>query len=141
MKKLLLSICLGVFASSLLTGTASAHSQFMKALKAKYDFRTVSCYTCHAKGEDPKTGERYGKEVRNEFGELFVAELKEKKIAERVLQLKETEDEAKEEEIEEAITKDFLDALQKVEAMKAENGKTFGELIKAGEIEGIKLRD
>ena len=47
MRKILLSSLFSLLAVGLFSGTASAHSVFMKALKAKYEFRTVSCNTCH----------------------------------------------------------------------------------------------
>ena len=37
------------------------------------------------------------------------------------------------------LQKDFLEALQKVEAMKDDGGATYGELLKKGEVEGVKL--
>jgi hypothetical protein len=43
--------------------------------------------------------------------------------------------------IDAAITKDFLEALTKVEAQKAADGKTYGDKFKAGEIEGVKLKE
>ena len=139
MRKILLSAVVGLLAVGMFSSVASAHGQFMKAMKAKYEFRTVSCYTCHAKGENPKTGERYGKEVRNDFGKLFMPHLKGKDIDARVAKAKETEDEAEKEKLDEAITNDFLEALEKVEVMKADDGKTYAEKLKAGEIEGVKL--
>jgi hypothetical protein len=134
--------------TGLLCGTASAHPQFMKALKAKYEFGTVSCYTCHMKGKDPATDKPYGKEVRNDFGQLFLPGLKGKDIdkrAEESAELKKDSDfdapNPEAEKIDAGLTADFLEVLGKVEAMKNADGKTYGELLKKGEIEGTKFPD
>jgi len=143
MRKCCVSLCLTMLLTGLLSSVASAHPQFMKALKAKYEFKTVSCYTCHMKGKDPATDKPYGKEVRNEFGELFLPGLKGKKIddrAEEAAKLKKENgfDDPDAAKIDEGLTADFLEVLEKVEVMK--NGeKTYAELLKAGEVEGVKL--
>ncbi len=142
MRKCCLSLCLTMLVTGLLSNVASAHPQFMKALKAKYDFRSVSCYTCHMKGKDPKTDKPYGKDVRNDFGKLFVPLLEGKNIdkrAEEAAESKKNDDEATAEKLDAGLTADFLEALDKVEAMKNADGKTYGELLKKGEIEGVKL--
>ena len=143
MKSIVSRCALSLLGVGLLAGVASADTLFMKALKAKYDYKIVSCYTCHAKGDDPATGKPFGKEVRNDFGKLFEPALKDKDIAGRIAQAKaakEAGNDAKKEEINAAITKDFLDALAVVEAMKAADGKTYGEKLKAGEVEGVKMK-
>jgi hypothetical protein len=140
MKSLFSRFALSLFGFCLLSGYASADTLFMKALKEKYDYRIVSCYTCHAKGDDPATGEPYGKEVRNDFGKLFEPALDAKKMHDQLHAIKEAEGDAKK-PLQEVASKDFLEALTTVEAMKAEDGKTYGEKLKAGEVEGVKLKE
>jgi hypothetical protein len=139
MKNFALRIAFGLVGIALLASAASADTLFMKALKAKYDYKIVSCYTCHAKGKDPATGEPFGKEVRNDFGKLFEPALAGKDIKGRIAEAKEADD-AKKAEINEAITADFLAALATVEAMQAADGKTYAEHLKAGTQEGVKLK-
>lgn len=148
MRKILLTAVLTVFAAGLFSGTASAHSVFMKAMKAKYEFRTVSCNTCHSKKdeiaeEDMEKYKEDPKHFRNEFGQLFLPHLKGKDIDARVEKAKALKKEDKDDEadaIEEGVAADFLEALEKVAAMKDEStGKTYDELLKAGEIDGVRL--
>jgi hypothetical protein len=144
MKKRVVALTLGVLITGLWANSACASPLFVKALREKYDYKLVSCYTCHAKGDDPKTGEPYGKEVRNDFGHIFEAALKGKEVTARMLKAKEAleaGDDATKEKIDTEITKDFLEALGKVEAQKAADGKTYGDKFKAGEIEGVKLKE
>lgn len=122
-----------------LASAGSADTLFMKALKEKYDYKIVSCFTCHAKGDDPATGEAYGKEVRNDFGKLFEPALDAKKMHDQLHAIKDAKGDAKK-PLQEVATKDFLEALATVEAMKADDGKTYGEKLKAGEVEGVKLK-
>ena len=123
--------------SVLVAGTALAHPVFDKALEGRHSVK-ASCYACHAKGDDPATGKRYGKEVRNDFGKLFDAQLKDKEIGQRVKQAKKEENDAKKEKLNEALTADFLEALDKIEAMPAAGGKIYAEAIKAGDVENIE---
>ena len=159
MRKILLSCLYSLLAIGLFSGTASAHSVFMKALKAKYEFRTVSCNTCHVPKSDiaeedlPKYEEN-SKQFRNEFGKLFLPPLKGKNVDDRAEEASAAKKaareassdaeaeklEAKADEIEAGLSKDFLEALEKVEAMKDKaTGKTYAELLKNGEVEGVRL--
>ena len=147
MRKILLSVVLGLFTAGLLSSDASAHSVFMKALKAKYEFKSVSCNTCHSKKdeiaeEDMEKYKENSKHFRNAFGQLFMPHLKGKDIDARVEEAKEAKKndmDDKAEEIEAGVAKDFHEALEKVEAMKDDAGKTYAELLKAGEVEGVRL--
>ena len=150
------TVCAGIASS------ASAHSLFGRALKEKYEFRSASCYACHlhkdqTEGFTAEQLEAYKEEPKafyNEFGKLLLPHLEDKKIDERVQaatdakkaareadsEEEEAALEAKEEQIEAELTKDFLEALKAVEAMQNEaKGKTYAELLRAGEIEGVRL--
>ena len=147
MRKILLTVVLTLFTAGLLSTDASAHSLFMKALKAKYEFKSVSCSTCHSKKdeiaeEDMEKYKEDPKHFRNSFGQLFMPHIKGKKIDDRVeeaKELKKNDMDDKADELEAGVTADFLEALEKVEAMKNDAGKTYAELLKAGEIDGIRL--
>jgi cytochrome c553 len=139
MKRLwILVLCglLGVYGLTIAgnPGTAQAQTEFKTALQKKYDYKLVSCNTCHVSGEE--------KTVRNDFGKLFAKELEGKKVTERLEAVKDLEsDDAKRVKVKEETTEEFLAALKKIEDMKSANGKTYGELLKAGEIEGVKLKE
>ena len=147
MRKILLTVVLTLFAVGLFSSNASAHSAFMKALKAKYEFKSVSCSACHSKKdeiaeEDMEKYKEDPKHFRNGFGKLFEPLLEGKDVDSRVekasaLKKEDKDDEA--EAIEETVKKDFLEALEKVEAMKNDAGKSYADLLKAGEVDGIRL--
>jgi hypothetical protein len=144
MNKCTISLTVAALLAACWTNAALASPLFVKSLREKYDFKLVSCFTCHKKGDDPATGEPYGKEVRNEFGHVFEEALKGKDITARMNKSKAALEAGNEDEkatIDAAITKDFLEALTKVEAQKAADGKTYGDKFKAGEIEGVKLKE
>jgi hypothetical protein len=106
--------------------TASAHSAFKKALQEKYDFKSVSCNSCHVKGK-PKSD-------RNDFGKALHEPLEEMKFDGKGL----TE---KYEEVKGEMSAAFLKALETVSKEKSPSGKTWGELLKNAEIDGIKPKE
>ncbi len=138
--KSVMRFAFAVAAAGVLAGTASADTLFMKAVKEKYDFKIVSCNTCHMAGTDPATGEAYKKDVRNDFGKLFEPSLDAKKMHDQLHAIKDAKGDAKK-PLQEKATADFLEGLTVVEAMKADDGKTYGEKLKAGDLEGVKLKD
>lgn len=111
---------------------AQAESRFGTAMKKHYRLRSVSCYTCHIKGEE--------KEVLNSFGKTVDKLVEGKQLSEEVAIAKDAESEARQ-KIYEEVEKEFIAALKKLDKMKLPNGKTYAEAITSGEIEGIKLRD
>lgn len=141
------------------SSSAFAHGVFKKVLLAKYQFEKVSCYTCHAKeaavNAEAWNAAKNRKAFRNDFGKLFAQQLDGKKIDERAAESKKAKEDAeaatengnvamekkllaKAARIDQAIKADFLIALRAVEAQKAANGKTYGELLKDRKIEGVK---
>ena len=115
-----------------------AQTEFRKALQAKYNFRTVSCFTCHARVQP---GTENPKQFRNDFGKLFDSHLKDKNVTERLNEVKSlSSTDEKKKQVQEAVTKDFMDALEKIEGQDHPDGGTWGEALKAGKIEGTKLR-
>jgi len=130
-----LVIC-GLVATEIGLSTAQAQIEFRLALEKKYDKNiTVTCNACHV-ALKPKT-------VRNEtFGKELEKALAGKMVSKRLEDVKKLpiEDPAKV-KVKEEVTAEFLEALKKVEALKAPAGATYGELIKQGKLDGVKLKD
>jgi hypothetical protein len=59
MKSIVSRCLLSVVGVGLMSSAASADTLFMKALKTKYDFKLVSCNTCHKAGKD-EAGKAFG---------------------------------------------------------------------------------
>lgn len=159
MRKILLSVCLYMLAACLFSNLADAHPQFPKALKEKYGYRLVSCYTCHvsaseAKSFSPEDQAKYkknSKHFRNAFGKVIEPQVEGMKMEERAGKSAALKKEARDageaqaaklkaqaEEIDAGMMADFLKALDKVTPMKdADTGKTYGELLKSGELHGV----
>lgn len=141
MKKLLVAVVIAMLIVPT-TAPVSAQTLFRNDLKDKYDHKTVSCYVCHArvKREDLKPGE-VAKQFKNDLGKLFEKEMAgvdATKKLEKVKKLK--RDDPNRVAVEEAMSKAFLAALEKIEAMDAPEGGTYADAFKEGKIEGIKLR-
>jgi hypothetical protein len=114
----------------LFTTVAKAERPFGSAMKKHYRLRSVSCYTCHVKGEE--------KEVVNPFGKTVGKLIDDKKFGEKIAIVKEAS--LKERlKVNEEVEKEFIAALKKLDKLKSPSGKTYAEAITAGEIEGIKL--
>ena len=101
--------------------SASALPPFNSAWQDKYNdgkkntaFTDAKCNVCHA-GESKKMKNEYGKAVGKYLTKAKYNEIK--------------EDEG-------AAKKYILDGLAKAEAEKSGSGKTYGELLKAGELPG-----
>jgi hypothetical protein len=116
----------------LFTPATKAERPFSNAMKKHYRVRSVSCYTCHVKGEE--------KEVVNPFGKTVGKLIEDKKFSERIALFKEAD--LKERlKVNEEIEKEFIAVLKKLDKLKSPSGKTYAEAITAGEIEGIKLNE
>ena len=139
MKSFRLAIVCGLVATLGLTAggmpaAALAQTEFQLALRKKYNFKTVTCAACHPNIKD--------KTERNEFGTLLAKELKAKNVTKRLDEVKDLDlDNVIRMKVREEVTKEFLEALPKVEMQKSAGGETFGDLLKAGKLEGVKLRD
>ena len=118
---------------------ALGHSPYAKALKTHYELRSVSCYACHAKGKDKKTGKSLGKEHLNSFGKAQAALLKDKKVKQRLEDVKKSSREERE-KVNEAVAAEFLKVMAKIEKQPAADKKTWLELLKSGKLEGIRLK-
>lgn len=140
LKTLPLSVCL-VSLVWLTSTNASGHTLFKKAFEKAYPTMKVSCNACHVKGK-PKT-------AHSEFGELFHEELKPEKVTQNWKAAKDDGGKSAQKEYEkETMLPLFEKALKKIQATTVpevegeENpnaGKTYDQLIKAEEIEDIRI--
>ena len=94
---------------------------------------------------------RNKKAFRNDFGQQFAKLLKGKNVTKRILAAKaaakaaretpgEADAEAELGKVKVAITKEFLEALIKVEKIKSPAGPTYGELLEKGPLDGVKQK-
>ena len=150
-----------IVATVVMAGSAHAHNVFKTALTEKYGFKSVSCYTCHLHRDqtadfseaDLAAYKENSKAFYNDFGKRFAPHTAGKKIAERVeamdaakkaaraadTEAEEEQLKAEEEKIEAELIQDITGMLEKIKDEKDEaTGKTYDELLKAGEIEGVK---
>jgi hypothetical protein len=125
MKKVCVTLVLGAVAVAFCVQSASALPPFQKEWKAKYAdgnsnakfveaVETAKCNVCHM-GTSKKDKNEYGKAVGK-----FLTKAKYNEIKEDA----------------EAAKKYILEGLDKAEAEKNAGGKTYGEVIKAGELPG-----
>jgi hypothetical protein len=125
MKKVCVSLMLGLVVIGWSVNSASALPPFNKEWTAKYvegngnakfveAVGTAKCNVCH-QGTSKKEHNEYGKAVKKYLTKAKYTEIK--------------EDEA-------AGKKYILESLQKAEAEKSAAGKTWGELLKAGTLPG-----
>ncbi|MFP6691623.1 MAG: hypothetical protein VB875_01295 [Pirellulales bacterium] len=154
MKMFLASLTATVVLFSVTTQDVEAHSTFKKAFQARYELKTVSCSTCHAKKDEiaPAQVAEYTKNTkkfRNEFGKRFEVLLKGTDVTKQYYEAKEKAgdeaDSVKKEAIKSAVnavlTKEIIEALKKFEEMKSPGGETWKAFIKAGKVSGTKLQD
>jgi hypothetical protein len=136
--------CLSILASQ--APPSLAQTEFKKTLQKKYDFRTVSCYTCHSrKAEVPEDQQAAFKEnakkFHNAFGKEFVKLLKGKEATKRLADVKKlASDDPEKTKVKDEVNKEFLEALKKVETMESTTGETYGELLKTATLKGVKPR-
>jgi hypothetical protein len=123
--KRILALSLVLIALLGITSPAFAIKEFNDQWKATYAEKdpikglseAAKCNVCHVQGEDKKT-------VRNPYGQEVAKILKKKDIVPRM----KTEPDKCKAEMEAAF--------KKIESIKAKDGKTYGEKIKAGELPG-----
>ena len=121
-----------------------AHAPFKKALQAKYDLKSVSCYTCHSRkadiaAEDLDAFAENTKAFRNPFGRELSKLLDGKDTTKRLTDVKKLEsDDPKKLKVIDEVTTEFLEALKKIESVKSPSGTTYGELLKQGTLDGVK---
>src|SRR6478672_7606583 len=121
MKKVCVCLVLSLIGGAFTMQNASALPPFNKEWVAKYNageknaaYAEAKCNVCHA-GESKKMKNEYGKAVGKYLTKAKYNEIK--------------EDEA-------AAKKYIAEGLAKAEAEKSASGKTYGDLLKAGELPG-----
>jgi len=145
MRKYRLATWCALIAMLVNAGIAPAQGLFRTELKNKYGFKTVSCYTCHSRKSEVADDqvakfEDNSKSFRNAFGKLFDEHLKGKKVTSRLTAVKGLDKEdPKRMAVEKEVKTEFNEALKKIEATKAKDGKTYAEKLKKGEVDGVKL--
>ena len=140
---------LGSFAITLsLVAPGAGQIEFKKALQKKYDFKSVSCFTCHSRKRDiPADAQPAWKDnpksFRNAFGKEFDKHLGGKDVTQRLKAVKKLKknDPDKQKVIDEVVA-EFMEALEEVEDAKSEDGDgpTYGELLKQAKLDGVKPR-
>jgi hypothetical protein len=120
-------------ALSIIVCPAYGQSELGTVMKKHYTLRSVSCNTCHIKEQEEKK-----KDQLTPFGQVVAKLIEGQKITERLNAVKDLEEEK--ELVKEAIEKEFAETVKKLDGMKDANGKTYAELIQAGEIDGLKPR-
>ena len=121
------------FAFSLVATPVFGQTELGTVMKKHYTLRSVSCNTCHIKEQEEKT-----KDQLTPFGVVVAKLVEGQKITERLNAVKDMEEEK--EVVKEAIEKEFAETVKKLDAIKDPSGKTYAELIQAGEIDGLKPR-
>ena len=104
----------------------NAHDCFQKPMEERYSVKSVSCKTCHPINQD--------RSVHNEFGKLFLAELKGKELSKKFKEAEKKGEEAVA-EYEKEMVKHFVVALKVIE----KKNMTVEDLIKYGLLSGVRL--
>jgi len=124
----------------------SAHVEMGKALKAKYKFRSASCYTCHSRKKDVAEADHAAykenaKAFRNSFGDSLAKLLEGKEVTKRMAEIKELKKgDPKKVAVVDDVVEQFLEALEEAEAEESPDGPTYGEALEAGTLDGVKKR-
>lgn len=137
MKRITRTVLAVWLVASLLVPPVSGQTVLGTVLKKHYSLRSVSCNSCHIKETDEEAEKT--KHKLTPFGEVIEKLVAGRQITERLDAVKDKEEE--QEEVKEAIKREFADAVKKLDLVKDANGKTYAELIQAGEIDGLKPGD
>ena len=105
-----------------------AYDAYKEPILQRYHLKTVSCKACHANSKD--------RTIYNKFGQLFVDALKGQEIAKKYEEAKAKGDEQKK-KYEAEMAKTFTAVLAVVE----KKTMTIEDMIKAGLLNGTRLRD
>jgi hypothetical protein len=130
-------------AFSLTVSPLFAQTELGTALKRHYRLRAVACNACHLKGEndsDDEDADHKSRDALTEFGKVSAKLVEGTRVTERLDEVQDAERDVKR-KVQEEIESEFVAALKKLDEMKAPDGKTWSEVIRAGEVEGIKPRN
>lgn len=113
----------------------AGQTELGSVLKKQYSLRSVSCNSCHCKDEEEKTGDNL-----TPFGGLIAKLAEGQRISERLNAIELVEDDYERDAKREAFEKEFAALLKKLDAIKGPHGRTYAELIRGGQIDGIMPR-
>ncbi len=139
MRSFFLAAASGLCISMICASGVFAHTIYKRPFQKRYDFRSVSCYACHAEGKD-ENGKRLGKEVLNDLGKVMKKNMGDGAVTARINEVKKEERDVQK-KVEAEIAAEFLKAMDEIDQLKAPDGEnTWGELIKAGKIDGVRMK-
>lgn len=118
---------------SMLAPAALAQSVLGTTVKKKYSLKNVKCELCHVKTENKD------EHPLNDLGKDLAKLVEGKNITKRLDAVKDSDDDTKQ-KLNDEIGKEFMEVIKKLDEMKAPNGKTYAEAIRAGELEGAVPR-
>ena len=127
----LIPICL---VGAILAPDVFGHVQLGTPLKKRYNLRSISCVACHQPEKKQKS-----KDELTAFGSDIAKLLDGKMVSERIAAAKELSRQQRKEVLD-AIEKEYVEALEKLDTMKTASGRLYSEAIPAGDIEGAKPR-
>jgi len=131
MKRVVRRFLAAWLACAFVTSPVLGQVELGTVLKKHFKLRSVSCNSCHVKELEEKS-----KEDLTPFGLVIAKLVEDQKITERLDAVKDLEEEK--ELVKEAIEREFAETVKKLDTMKDAHGKSYPELIQAGEIEGLK---
>lgn len=115
-----------------------AHTVLKKPFQQRYDFKSVTCFACHLNAKD-EDGKRLGKEHLNDYGKAMKKLTAKRQFTDRLDAAKSSAS-ATRKKIQSEVVKEFVETLKQLEKVKSPSGKLWGELIKGGKIDGVKLK-
>ena len=121
---------------SLVVSPIYGQTELGTVMKKHYRLRSVSCNSCHIK-EANEEAEK-SKDKLTPFGLVIQKLVAGQQITERLNAVKDKEEEK--EQVKEAIERDFAETVKRLDVVKDASGKTYAELIQAGEVEGVRPR-
>ena len=136
MKRMTRTVLAAWLVASLVVPPVYGQSELGTVIKKHYKLRSISCNSCHIK-EASEEAEK-SKDKLTPFGQVIVRLVAGQQITERLNAVKDKEEER--ELVKEAIEKEFAEMVKKLDVLKDAGGKTYAELIQAGEIDGLKPR-
>ena len=105
-------------------------------MKKHYRLRSVSCNSCHIKEANEETEK--SKDKLTPFGLVIQKLVAGQQITERLNAVQDKDEEK--EQVKEAIEKEFAETVKRLDVVKDASGKTYAELIQAGEVDGVRPR-
>ena len=121
---------------SLVVSPIYGQTELGTVMKKHYRLRSVSCNSCHIKEANEEAEKSKGK--LTPFGQVIEKLVAGQQITERLNAVKDKEEEK--EQVKEAIEKEFAETVKRLDVVKDASGKTYAELIQAGEVDGVRPR-